>query len=128
MGAEGLSNRTSGRRNAFKIDKKTIEKEESPMKYRSTAQLTAEALHDIARKITRYSDVGIDMTRLAERIEDINTTFAKSIGYANQLAASREKRAKDHREGLAEFKADGDRKRIRKIIEMLEEEDDIIIE
>ena len=97
------------------------------MKPRNTAQKTAEALHDIARKITVRDDAGIDMTMLAERIEDINTTFAKSIGYADQLAESRAKRAKDHEAEEMEFRNSGDRKHIRQFIDLLEEDDDIII-
>ena len=97
------------------------------MKPRNTAQKTAEALHDIARKITVRDDAGVGMAALVERIEDINTTFAKSIGYADQLAESRAKRAKDHEAEEMEFRNSGDRKHIRQFIDLLEEDDDIII-
>ena len=97
------------------------------MKPRNTAQKTAEALHDIARKITVRDDAGVGMAALVERIEDINTTFAKSIGYADQLAESRARRAKDHEAEETEFRNSGDRKHIRQFIDLLEEDDAIII-
>ena len=89
-----------------------------------TVYAVADRLREISDKIYRWQQQGVDLTRLVERIEDANTAFAQSIDYAEELKQSRMARAKT---GYVP-ESRGDRsERIKKVLEMLDDDDDIII-
>ena len=89
-----------------------------------TVYAVADRLQEISDKIYRWQQQGVDLTRLVERIEDANTIFAQSIDYAEELKQSRMARAQT---GYVP-ESRGDRsEHIKKVLEMLDDDDDIII-